>query len=127
MIKIDIRLIDITDIENNEKIENVEYSESITRNTKGLMFQNTGRLLMRFIKEGKFSIWMPFMRFSLDLIFIDKNKRITDIRYNIQPIDIFKPKTWSIYRPKEKSLYVLEIESGLSKEKNLSIGDKLNF
>ncbi|MCK5593963.1 MAG: DUF192 domain-containing protein [Candidatus Aenigmarchaeota archaeon] len=111
----------------NTEIDNIEFSTSIARNTRGLMFKKSGRMLMEFIKDGKSSIWMPFMRFSLDLIFIDNKKTIVDIKPNAVPLKILKPSTWKLYFPKERCRYVLEIESKLAKAKKFDIGDQLIF
>ena len=111
----------------NTEIDNIEFSTSIARNTRGLMFKKSGRMLMEFIKDGKSSIWMPFMRFSLDIIFIDNKKTIVDIKPNAVPLKILKPRTWKLYFPKKKCRYVLEIESGLTKTKKFDIGDQLIF
>ena len=111
----------------NTEIDNIEFSTSIARNTRGLMFKKSGRMLMEFIKDGKSSIWMPFMRFSLDIIFIDNKKTIVDIKPNAVPLKILKPRTWKLYFPQKKCRYVLEIESGLTKTKKFDIGDQLIF
>jgi len=109
------------------EIDNIEFSISIARNTRGLMFKKSGRMLMEFIKEGKSSIWMPFMRFNLDIIFIDNKKTIVDIKKNAVPLKILKPKTWKLYIPKKRCKYVLEIENELAKNEKFDIGDQLNF
>ena len=111
----------------NTEIDNIEFSTSIARNTRGLMFNKSGRMLMEFIKDGKSSIWMPFMRFSLDLIFMDNKKTIVDIKPNAVPLKILKTSTWKLYFPKERCRYVLEIESKLAKAKKFDIGDQLIF
>ncbi|MCK4729868.1 MAG: DUF192 domain-containing protein [Candidatus Aenigmarchaeota archaeon] len=75
----------------------------------GLMFRKRGNALIEFPWEGKPGIWMLFMRYSLNLVFLDKNLRVIDILKNIPPL-FFSPKTWKTYYPKNKYKYVLELD-----------------
>ncbi|MFH1432142.1 MAG: DUF192 domain-containing protein [archaeon] len=92
--------------------------------TRGLMLKKKGNMLLEFPYAGRHGIWMLCMRYSLDLIYIDREKKVTEIKKNIPPIT-FNPKTWKIYTPKEKAKYVLEVEKGLSVD--FSAGDTLEF
>jgi hypothetical protein len=76
----------------------------------GLMFRKGENALLEFRKEGKYGIWMLFMRYPLDLIFLDKNKKVIEIIKNVPPIS-FNPKTWKTYYPKKKCKYVLELDA----------------
>lgn len=76
----------------------------------GLMFRKEGDALLEFKKEGKYGIWMVFMRFPVDLVFLDKNKKIVDLIKNVPPLS-FNPKTWKIYYPEKKCKYVLELDA----------------
>ncbi|MCD6226213.1 MAG: DUF192 domain-containing protein [Candidatus Aenigmarchaeota archaeon] len=108
------------------EIKNVKVANSIISKIKGLIFKKKGRLLLKFWFQDYHKIWMLFMKFPIDLVFIDKNKKIVDIIENIKPIT-FDIKTWKIYSPKKKCKYILEVESGLVKSKKFSIGDQLAF
>lgn len=116
----------IKNITKKTEINNIEMANSLISKIKGLMFKKKGRLLLKFWFQDYHKIWMLFMRFSIDLIFIDKNKRVVDIIRNAIPIT-FDPKTWKIYGPRKRCKYVLEIESGLAKSKKFAVGDRLNF
>ncbi|MCK4730029.1 MAG: DUF192 domain-containing protein [Candidatus Aenigmarchaeota archaeon] len=76
----------------------------------GLMFRKRGNALMEFPWDGKPGIWMLFMRYPLNLIFLDKNLKVIDILKNIPPLS-FNPKTWKTYYPKKKCKYVLELDA----------------
>ncbi|MCK4429243.1 MAG: DUF192 domain-containing protein [Candidatus Aenigmarchaeota archaeon] len=76
----------------------------------GLMFRKEGNAIMEFGREGKCGIWMLFMRYSLNLIFLDKNKKVVDLIEKVPPLG-FNPKTWKIYYPKKKCKYVLELDA----------------
>ena len=111
-------------------VKSIEVADSIGKKTKGLMFREnldpeTG-FLMVFRYEGKHSIWMPFMRFGIDIVYIDKEKRIVDIKHSVRPIGK-NPKTWKVYKPSKPCRYVLEVSSGLMKKSGTKIGDVLEF
>jgi len=111
-------------------VKNLETATSSWKKTKGLMFRKaleseTG-LLMVFKNERKHEIWMLGMRFPIDIVFIDKDKRIVDIRHSVKPLGK-NPRTWRIYRPSKPCRYVLEVNSGLVKRTGTGIGDFLEF
>ena len=111
-------------------VEKTEMADSMGKKTRGLMFRkNLGPesgFLMVFRYDGRHSIWMPFMRFGIDIVYIDKEKRIVDIRHSVRPIGK-NPMTWRVYKPKEKCRYVLEVASGLVKKSGTETGDVLEF
>ncbi len=110
--------------------EKAEVAASPWSKTKGLMFRaalaEDGGLLMDFKDETKPGIWMPFMRFALDLVFIDEDKRVVDVRENVKPLSK-NPKTWRIYMPKKCCRWVLEIKAGKISATKMRIGDLLDF
>ena len=114
----------------NVLVRKTETADSVGKKTKGLMFRDSlakdAGFLMNFKRDGKHEIWMPFMRFSIDIIFIDKDKRIVDIRHSALPIG-WNPKTWRVYKPKEKARYILEVNAGHSKKTKTEVGDILEF
>jgi uncharacterized membrane protein (UPF0127 family) len=64
------------------------------------------------------AIHMFFVRFPLDIIFTDKNKKVVDT-VSIDP--------WKTYTPKKPAKYVIEMKKGIIKESNTEIGDELDF
>lgn len=64
------------------------------------------------------AIHMFFMRFPLDIIFTDADKKVVDI-VSIEP--------WKTYTPKAPAKYVIEMEKGTINNFNLEIGDELDF
>ncbi len=75
---------------------------SLLGKMKGMMFSSSGKkpLLFVFDKENKVPIHMLFVFFELIVVWIDSKKRIADFK-------VMKPFT--VYSPKSKSKYVLEI------------------
>ncbi len=100
-----------------------EYVDDFFGRIKGLMFREKGNMILDFKKEGKYGIWMLFMRYPLDLFFLNENFEVVDIKKNCLPISL-NPKTWKVYYPKEKCRYVLEVESGKLKLKK---GEKVEL
>jgi uncharacterized membrane protein (UPF0127 family) len=111
-------------------VKDVEIADSIGKKTRGLMFrkaldQDSG-FLMVFASERKHEIWMFGMRFPIDIVFIDKDKRIVDIKHSVRPMGR-NPKTWRVYSPPKACRYVLEVNPGLIKKTKTEIGDLLDF
>ena len=96
---------------------------------KGLMFRdslekNTGMLFI-FPDEAKHSIWMFGMKFSLDILWLDKEGKIVTIRENTPP-DVFLGPHPEYY-PLKDAKYVLELQAGTIKEANLVLGDQFSL
>ncbi|MGZ7047546.1 MAG: DUF192 domain-containing protein [Methanobacterium sp.] len=64
------------------------------------------------------AIHMFFVRFPLDIIFTDGDKKVVDT-VSIDP--------WKMYTPKKPARYVIEMEKGTIEESKTKIGDKLDF
>jgi len=109
-----------------------EVARSIWKKTIGLMFRKgieDGRcLLMEFGDEGqnRHSIWMAFMRFPIDLIFLDSHKVVTDTHEGISPLG-FRPGTWRLYKPSRPVKWVIEAAEGWVKKTGTRKGDKIDF
>ncbi|MDE1860403.1 MAG: DUF192 domain-containing protein [Candidatus Micrarchaeota archaeon] len=82
-------------------------------------------MLFIFEREGRQGFWMLNMKFSIDIVWLDKSKRITYIAENAKPCgSIFN---CPVYRPKESSLYVLELKAGIAHELGMKTGDALRW
>lgn len=106
---------------------------------RGLMFRENlpeGRgMLFVFATEGQYGFWMKNMKFPIDIIWINKERKVADIKFDLQPCeevcepfkDGYIEKGCAIFSPKDKALYVLEVNSGFAKKNNLIVGDKVDF
>ena len=65
------------------------------------------------------SIHMFFMRFAIDVIFIDKEKKVVGFEKNIKPFQLSK-----IYW---KSTAAIELATGVIDRSKTQIGDQLSF
>jgi uncharacterized membrane protein (UPF0127 family) len=110
--------------------EEVEIAESGMGKAKGLMFRKElpeGRaLVMIFGKEGKQGVWMPFMRFPIDVIFLDSGKRVVGVHENVKPMG-FHPRTWKVYYPEKPARYVIETNSGEVRKSMTENGHVMKF
>lgn len=97
----------------NGKTIRAELAEGILSKMKGMRFRSEERMLFEFRKR-KPIIDMLFVPTSLQLVFMDEEKQVVDIR---------KAKPWRFYRPGKPAKYLLESTEPLDVE----IGDQLEF
>ena len=101
----------------------LELADSFMSRFLGLMFRNNlerGLILKLPSSRSRrgSAIHMFFMKFPLDIIFVDADKKIVDM-VSIEP--------WKTYTPKDPAKYVIEMEKGSINDFNLEIGDELDF
>lgn len=84
-------------------------------------------LLFVFDKPGFYTFWMKDMKFAIDIIWIDENKKIAHIVQNLPPEPGKKDAELTRYTPPVTAKYVLEINAGLANLHNLHVGDNVNF
>lgn len=104
----------------------LEIADSQTERVQGLSGRETldpsTGLLFVFEKPEKIGIWMKDMLFPIDIIWINEQKKIIDIKTNVTP-DSYP----QAFFPKEKSLYVLEVNAGFVEKNAVRIGDAVMF
>ena len=91
------------------------YADTFFKRFKGLMGKKDFEDALLFTNLKDSSIHTLFMRFEIDIYFIDENKMIFD-KVSLKP--------WRFYKPKKQAKYILETKKGLIK---LKIGDCLDF
>lgn len=106
-----------------------EICETPEQRTRGLMFResmdaNKGMLFV-FEKEGEHFFWMKNTLIPLDIIWINKDKRVVHIEKDVQPC-ITGEECVKI-KSNEPAQYVLELIAGSAEKINLKIGDELYF
>ena len=75
-------------------------------------------MLFIFDYPDYYKIWMEDMKFPIDIIWLDENKKITHVEENISP-ETF-PET---FFPPEKSLYIIEANAGFARKNDLQVGN----
>ena len=91
------------------------YADTFFKRFKGLMGKKDFNQALLFTNLKGSSVHTMFMRFEIDIYFIDENKRVFD-KTSLKP--------WRFYKTKKQAKYVLETKKGLLK---IKIGDYLDF
>lgn len=98
----------------------VEQCTSYLSRAIGLMFSPNARpLLFIFSKEGKYPLHMWFVFFPIDVVFLDKEKKIVELKQGFLP--------FTLYAPKKKAKYILELPQGSIRKFKIKIGTKVKF
>ncbi|MCF7865613.1 MAG: DUF192 domain-containing protein [Candidatus Pacebacteria bacterium] len=79
-------------------------------------------MLFVFDNEAKHFFWMKDMLFPIDMVWLDKDKKVIYIEQNVAP-DTY-PKAFG---PQVDSQYVLEFQEGTVKREGLSLGEQITF
>ncbi|MEM4398145.1 MAG: DUF192 domain-containing protein [Candidatus Woesearchaeota archaeon] len=96
----------------------------------GLMFrenlpENEGMLFI-FEENVNYAFWMKNMKFNIDIIFIDENKKIVSITKNAFPCN--KPdKECELYYSNQSYKYVIEVIANFTEKYNIKEGQKVYF
>jgi uncharacterized membrane protein (UPF0127 family) len=99
----------------NQNHINFKVCKSNWQKARGLMFSKRKNLIFIFSKEKRISLHMFFVFFPIDVLFLDKNKRIIEIKKKFRP--------FTFYTSKNKAKYVVE----LTEKHNFKQGNKLKF
>ncbi len=94
----------------------------------GLMYRkkinpDQGMLLV-FERVNFYSIWMKNMKIPLDILWLDKEKRIVHIERDVPPC---KEDPCPTYTSRFPAMYVLELKAGSVKEHKLKMYDRIDF
>lgn len=82
-----------------------------------------GGLLMKFDTDSQWGIWMKDMLIPLDIIWLDKDKKVIYIEQNVSPeLDIE-----TIMTPKKPARYVIELAAGGVKAAGIKPGQQFQF
>lgn len=88
----------------------------------GLMFHkkiSDEAHIFTFNEEIYVPVTMYFVFFSIDILFLDKNKKIVELKENFRP--------FTNYYPKNLAMYLVELPAGTIKKHKVAINDKLAY
>src|SRR3989339_1084105 len=112
----------MTAIEHNGKTicQNAKLCDGWISRLVGLMFSNPSAAILKANRESinGTSIHTFFMRFPIDVIWLNENLEIVDLRKNVRPYQV-------LVIPSRKAMYVLEVPSG--EDMQIKIGDKVEI
>lgn len=111
-------------------VVNVRIADTMQKQERGLMFveklpENEGMLFV-FPREEEQAFWMKNTLVDLDIVFIDENKAVTSIAYELPHSYVYTPDS-EIPVAFGEGKYVLELAAGTAKKHNLSPTKKLQF
>ena len=99
----------------------IKCADTYYKRLKGLMFKKNIDYGLVFLMKAKYrfqsGIHTSFMKFNIDVYFLDKNLKIFDIK-------TLKP--WESYTPTKKAEYIIEFKQNALKDK-LKKGDEIEF
>jgi uncharacterized membrane protein (UPF0127 family) len=107
----------------------IEIADDPQEQIRGLMFRkslesNSGMLFV-YEDTANQSFWMKNTLIPLDMIFIDNNLRIVDIKQNVRPCLHENPcPSYTSIKPAK---YVLEVNAGFVQQNNINVGDRLEI
>ena len=108
----------------DKKCFEIELADTPEERVSGLsnrkILEKNSSMLFVFEDEKITGFWMKDMKFSIDIIWINKNMEITGIEKSLEPCT---ENSCPAFYPEEKIKYVLEINSGISEEFGFEKGD----
>jgi uncharacterized protein len=98
---------------------------------KGMMFreslaQDRG-MLFTHPDEGTYHYWMFQCKIPLDIIWMDRDRRIVEVSQNTPPCGTNRAKDCPNYGGNFPSRYVLEVNAGFVAKNGLQVGNRLDF
>ena len=108
---------------------NAEVADTQPKQMRGLMFREElpakDGMLFVFEREGRHGIWMMNTSIDLDIIWLDKDKKIIHIEKKAQPCEalVICPS----YRPQTNAKYVLEVNGGFTGTHRIKVGQVAKF
>lgn len=97
-----------------------KFCKTLFSKALGLMFSKKNKtLIFIFNKEKVISLHMFFVLYPIDVVFLNKNKKVVEIKENFKP--------FTCYTPKNKAKYIIELPKETIKKTKTSIGDTISF
>lgn len=79
-------------------------------------------MLFVFPSSGEHCFWMKDMRFPIDILWLDEQKKVVSLKANVQPETY--PESFC---PSKKARYVIEVNAGQSSRAGVEPGSQLSF
>ncbi len=107
-----------------------EVADTLPKRARGLMFRDSlasdRSMLFIFPEPQLWVIWMKNTRIPLDIIWLDRDKRVVHVESNV-PICRRTDEGCPQYQPNKKASYVLELNAGRAASFKLEKGARLTF
>ena len=110
----------------NDKLIETELANDFATRQKGLSGRecigDNQAMLFEFDTSERWGIWMKDMKFSIDIVWLDADKKVIDVEEGVSP-DSYP----SIFYPKGFASYVIEFGQGGISRKNITVGDQISW
>ena len=73
-----------------------------------------------FNEEKYISLHMLLVFYPIDIIFLDKNKKVVDLKHKAKPFELH-------IRSKHTAKYVIELQEGIINKTRTALGDLIEF
>jgi len=109
--------INLTQTEEDRK-KGLAVFDSLTAN-EGMLFS--------FDQEDYYVFWMKEMKFNIDIIFLDKDKKVLDVFENVKAEPGVQDMDLKTYSSKLKSQFIIELKEGETRKNGIKPGDTVLF
>ncbi|MFB6225102.1 MAG: DUF192 domain-containing protein [Candidatus Paceibacteria bacterium] len=82
-------------------------------------------LMLVYDSPDTYGIVMRKMNFPIDIIWLDSDGTIVDIKHHAKPSSYQSPDQKEVFTPQKDAQFVLEVPAGTSKQNNWNIGTSL--
>lgn len=80
-------------------------------------------MLFVFERDERWNIWMKGMRLPIDIIWLDRHKKVIHITPDVWP----DAEPHEQYLPDKPARYVLEVAAGTAKQQGITVGTQAKF
>jgi len=84
-------------------------------------------LLLVFPETDFHGIWMRDMNFAIDIIWLDDDFRVVDVKEGASPESFRSVFDAEVFRPDTPARYVLEVRAGTARSIGISVGDIFRY
>ena len=116
-----------TTIYMGKAILRAEVADDVASREKGLGGRSSIRrdeaMLFVFEDDDSPSIWMKDMSMSIDIVWLNANRRVVHIERNVRP----DAEPHKVYKSPKPAKYVIEMRAGIAKKFNIKTGMIVKF
>ncbi len=113
-------------LEVGSQLYNIQYANTPAKREKGLSNRDSlpddTAMIFDFGKPGKYCIWMKDMNFPIDILWVNADGQVIELRQNVPP-DSY-PESFC---PADDASYVIELNAGQVSRSGISEGERVRF
>lgn len=103
----------------NKILANAVPCRNIWQKARGLMFRKQSDMIFIEKEEKYIPLHMFFVFYPIDVVYLNKKKEVVELKGGFPP--------FTVYFPKKKAQYVLELKNKTIAAKKIECGDILKF